>query len=303
MKNKIVKYVALVVASVILSLLAVIPMQKGEVDRSDWMAELDDAASLNSLTIPGTHDSGALHSIAEISGKCQSLSIEEQLKIGVRFLDIRLQLVDNELKVVHSFVDQLTDFDDVLTDITEFVRENESEFLLVSIKEDTSPKRSDREFAEVLEERLLAHPEVNQSCDLPGTVGDARGKVHIIARYKNASIGLPCYNGWKDDAVFELGNIYVQDNYRVSSAEEKIGCIHDAYSVATERKYDLVLNYTSCYLEVGFPPIYAGLPARDINDDTRASVADEYDDGPLGVIVCDFITSELAENIIGRNFK
>ena len=303
MKKNLIKNGALILLSIILTLVAVLPMQKGEADRSDWMRRLDDSASLNSITIPGTHDSGALHSIAEISGKCQSLSIEEQLKIGVRFLDIRLQLVDNELKVVHSFVDQLTDFEVVLEDMTSFIRNHESEFLIVSIKEDASPKRSEKAFAEVLEAMLSSYPEISRSQALPDTVGNARGSIHIVARYENASIGLPCYDGWEDDDTFVLSNVYIQDNYRVSDAEEKISDIRKTYSVALEERYDLVLNYTSCYLSSCFPPIYAGLPAHDINRDTQKALSEEYANSALGVLVCDFITAELAEVIIERNFR
>ena len=302
MNKNIIKYATLIILSIILTLVAVLPMQKGKADMSDWMADLEDDASLNSLTIPGTHDSGALHSLAEISGKCQSLSIEEQLKIGVRFLDIRLQLVDNELKVVHSFVDQLTDFEDVLDDLVAFIRNHEGEFLIVSIKEDASPKRSDRIFADVLEEMLLSYPEINAERALPESVGEARGAIHIVARYKNSTIGLPCYDGWKDDDTFVLGDIYIQDNYRVPNAEEKIADIRSTYSVAMEKNHALVLNFTSCYLETCFPPIYAGLPAHKINRDTQKALLNEYD-GPLGVLVCDFMTTELADVIIGRNFR
>ena len=99
MKNKAIKYSSLLLLTILLPLVAMLPMQKGKADNSSWMMALDDDASLNSISIPGTHDSGALHSLAEISGKCQSLSIEEQLKIGVRFLDIRLQLVGDELNL------------------------------------------------------------------------------------------------------------------------------------------------------------------------------------------------------------
>ena len=303
MKNNILRCVALLLLSVILSIAAVAPMQTGEADNSDWMAALPDGASLNSLTLPGTHDSGALHSIADLSGKCQSLSISEQLKIGVRFLDIRLQLVDNELRVVHSFVDQMTSFADTLSEMANFIRNNGSEFLLVSIKEDASAKNSDKNFTDCLEQLLLSYPEVNTSRELPSTVGAARGGIHIISRYSSATIGLPCYIGWTDDDTFELGGIYVQDNYCVSDTDEKLADIHAAYSVATEEKHALVLNYTSCYLESGFPPIYAGLPAHDVNRDTERTVSMEYADGALGVIVCDFITSQLAEAIIGRNFR
>ena len=302
MKKNTIKYGVALLLSVILTLAAVLPMQSGRADRSDWMGALEDSARLNSLTIPGTHDSGALHSLAEISGKCQSLPIAEQLKIGVRFLDIRLQLVDNELKVVHSFADQLTDFEDVLEDMTAFVRAHASEFLIVSIKEDADPKRSDRPFAEVLEAMLLSHKEVSSARTLPETVGDARGGIHIMARYANASIGLPCYDGWVNDDTFVLGEVYVQDNYRVPDAAEKIADIRKTYAVAQEGTYALVLNYTSCYLASCFPPIYAGLPAHEINRDTLRALSAEYADGPLGVLVCDFITAEHADAIIGRNF-
>ena len=302
MKKSTVKYLSLLLLSVCLSLLAVFPMQRGQADRSEWMSELDDATRLRSLTIPGTHDSGALHSIADVSGKCQTLSIAQQLKIGVRFLDIRLQLAGDKLQVVHSFVDQMTDFEDSLSDMLKFIRNRGSEFLIVSIKEDADAKQSDKNFTEVLEEILLSYPEISTDKALPDTVGEARGKIHIVARYKNATIGLPCYEGWVDDDAFTLGDIYVQDNYCVSDAQEKLASISCAYSVAIKEDHALVLNFTSCYLETGFPPIYAGLPAHDINPATEAAMA-EYAPGPLGVLVCDFMTSELADAIIGRNFK
>jgi 1-phosphatidylinositol phosphodiesterase len=301
MNKNLLKLTALVLSCVVISLLAVAPMQRASANNSDWMKALDDSASLNSLTIPGTHDSGALHSIAQISGKCQSLSIKEQLKVGVRFLDIRLQLVNNELKVVHSFVDQITDFDDVLSDMVEFVRDNKTEFLLVSIKEDADAKRSDINFKDAVEKMLMEYPEVNCSTSLPETVKDARGGIHILARYNGASIGLPCYTGWTDDEAFELGDIYVQDNYRIPNTDEKIADIRSTYSLAMEQKYSLVLNYTSCYLETCFPPIYAGLPAHDINKDTIKAL-EEYPNGAFGILVCDFMTRELADAIIRRNF-
>ena len=303
MKKNILKYLALLLISVIIPLGAVVPMQMGEATNSRWMAELADEASLNSLTLPGTHDSGAIYSIADLSGKCQSLPIREQLKIGVRFFDVRLQLVNNELNVVHSFVDQMTAFKDVLADMAAFIRDNGSEFLLVSIKEDASPKDSDKSFTAVLEELLRSYPEVSGERVLPDTVGDARGGIHILARYRDASIGLPCHVGWSDDATFELDGIYVQDNYCVADTDEKIADIRSTYSVALEGRHSLVLNYTSCYLETSFPPIYAGLPAHTINRDTYTALNEEYGDGALGVIVCDFITSELADAIIGRNFR
>ena len=301
MKKHILLRVATLVLTAVLSVLAVIPLQRAKSNRSDWMANLDDSTPLNALSIPGTHDSGALHSIADVSGKCQTLSITDQLRIGVRFLDIRLQLVGDELKIVHSFVDQQTNFVDTMDDMVTFLRENPSEFLLVSIKEDADPKRSEANFAETLEELLRAYSDiVSDSNALPATVGEARGKLHVIARYADATLGLPCHRGWVDDDSFILNDLYIQDNYRVGSTGEKFYDIVTAYEAATAREHTLVLNYTSCYLSSGFPPIYAGTPAHDIHLWMHESIP--LINGPLGVLVCDFITADLADLIIGRNF-
>ena len=285
-----------------LALFAAIPIRHAKTDQSDWMAELSDSTPLCELTIPGTHDSGALYSIADVFGKCQTLTVADQLKIGVRFLDIRLQPVDNELCVVHSIADQKTKFVDMMADIAAFLRENPSEFLIVSLKQDASPKRSDIAFAESLESLLCEYTDIlNPSAVLPATVGEARGKLHIIARYADAALGLPCYDGWTDDDSFVLNGLYIQDNYRVNSSEEKFFDVVTAFEAAATGEYALVLNYTSCYLTGGFPPIYAGLPTHDIHAWLYESLPLIED--PIGVLLCDFITSDLADLIIGRNFQ
>lgn len=285
---------------IILSLFAVIPLQSAKADNSDWMAELDDERAINTLSIPGTHDSGALHSFGDVFGKCQTLSVGEQMKIGVRFLDVRLQLVGNELKVVHSIADQMTSFNDTLTDMITFLRENPTEFLIVSFKEDADPKRSDIDFAAALEQQLLSYDEVSRSTTLPKTVGEARGKLHVIARYSNATIGVPCGRGWIDDDSFELSGMYIQDNYTVGSSGEKFLDVTNALAIAAKCEYTLVLNYASCYISPSFPPIYAGIPAHDVNYWLAKTLT--LTDDPCGVLLCDFITSDLADLIIRRNF-
>lgn len=297
-KVKIINAICLVIVCAI-ALLATLPLQSAGKDNSRWMGELDDSREINTLYIPGTHDSGATHSIADLSGKCQSLSISEQLRLGVRFFDIRLQLKDNRLVVVHSFVDQNTDFDNALRDMTDFLKENPDEFIFVSFKEDNSAANSDVDFTETLEKMLKGESVVNQETTLPKTVGEARGRLHVISRYYGSTIGVPAYDGWQDSTSFSLGELYVQDKYQVDSADEKIGEIGSAVTVASSGEYALVLNFTSCYYPDGFPPTYAGTPALKINPwliDNLPSM-----NGGC-VFLCDFITSELCEAIIGRNF-
>lgn len=290
---------ALLLAMLTLGTLA--PLQNARTDQSDWMASLSGDRSLGSLSIPGTHDSGALYSLLDVFGKCQTMPVSQQLKAGVRFLDLRLRLVEDELWIYHNFVEQKTDFQTMLEELVRFLREHPSEFLIVSLKEEASPIRSQVSFADTLEAMLSGYPDVvNTARALPETVGEARGMIQILARYGDASVGVPCADGWKDNTSFAIDRIYVQDHYQLSDTSEKIPDIERTFALAASGAYQLVLNYTSCYLSVSFPPAYAGVTALEINPWLRTRLPETT--GPLGVMVCDFMTSELAQLIIERNF-
>ena len=68
---------------------------------SDWMAHLEDSLPLRDVkALPGTHNSGTafccqrapgFHRLAWPWARCQSATIEEQLRFGVRWFDLRWQ--------------------------------------------------------------------------------------------------------------------------------------------------------------------------------------------------------------------
>lgn len=277
-----------------------LPAERAGMDASRWMEGLADDLPLNRVSLPGTHDSGALHSLADAAGKCQSVTVEEQLAMGVRFFDIRLRVQGDRLDVVHSFVDQKTDFRDIMTSFSDFLAENPSEFLVLSLKEDADPVRPAGTFAECAEAVLSDFAE-QMVPGLPGTVGDARGKLCVLARYRRASLGIPAAEGWQDSASFAMGGIYVQDHYAVSGTDVKKEDIRNALAVSDAGEYGLVLNFASCYLTGGFPPMYAAEPAKIINPWLAGELAERK--VCTGVLICDFMTSELAGAIIGTNFS
>ncbi len=301
MKN-IVNYLFSIAIIFAIALFALAPLESPTTHKGvRWMSQLEDDRAINELSIPGTHDSGALYSIADVAGKCQSLSIEDQLYIGVRFLDIRLKLVEDDFRIVHSFVDQRTDFDDTLEDIVEFIEENPTEFLFISIKEDADAKRPEGSFSALLEEELSEYDIISKDRTLPKTVGEARGKIYIISRYADSTMGIPAYDGWADSTSFTLGELYVQDNYKIDNVDTKISDIERTMAVADTCRHGLTLNFTSCYLTSGFPPTYAATPAKDINPWLLERLSKEQ--RPQGVIVCDFITSEISKAIWEVNFR
>ena len=302
-KTKKVFALLVVTLSLIITIFAMVPINKNyKVD--PWMSKVNDSKLITEMSIPGTHDSGATHSFFDVAGKCQDLSIKTQLKIGVRFFDIRLQQVNNKLNVVHSFVDQKTKFENVLEDMAEFVTKYPSEFLIVSIKEDAESKNSIRQFDDLLKDTINVHKGiVSTSRSLPRTLKDAKGKIYFMSRYADSTFGIKAYDGWQDDAAFTLNTLYIQDNYKIDTVEEKIADIEATMEYLKTSKNRLVLNFTSCYLSTGFPPTYAVPPAKQINPwlMNKLNETKESKD-TLGVIVADFITKELAESIYMRNY-
>lgn len=267
---------------------------------SNWMSKLDKKTKITELSIPGSHDSGATHSILDIAGKCQDLSITDQLNIGVRYFDIRLQLVKDKLQVVHSFVSQDLSFESVISSLATFVRDNPYEFVFMSIKEEAKAISSNKKFEDVLKTDLSKYePYISYEDTLPETVWDARGKIHLLSRYKGSTVGVPSYNGWRDDDTFIMGDFYVQDNYDISDVNDKKKDILDTIDYSLNNSDKLVLNFTSAVLDNDFPPLYSGGTARIINPWLKDELKDK--EGSLGIMVMDFVTSELCDLVIRRN--
>lgn len=300
-KNKILIFVIMIVSMIITSVFAFCSFERKYDEISvNWMSKVNDDVNITDLSIPGTHDSGALHSIADVAGKCQDMSISSQLKIGVRFFDLRLQLVNNEFKIVHSFVDQDLKFQTVVEDLYSFIKKYDSEFLIISIKEESSSVNSTLSFEEALIKELKIYEDVFMINDntLPKKVGMARSKIYILSRFYG-EIGIPAYYGWMDDTSFELNDLYIQDNYNISDIDEKKNDILNTIAYARNNQNKLVINFTSCYLDHGFPPLYAGTTALSINPWLKDEITKS--DEKLGIILVDFIDEELSKAIYMRN--
>ena len=105
-------------------------------NRSAWMKGLPDAVPVCQITLPATHDSGAL--LGGEGLQTQDIDIREQLEVGVRGFDIRLQACENgKLGVFHSVQFQETYWEtDVLPAFVDFLKKHPSEMLFVSLKKE-----------------------------------------------------------------------------------------------------------------------------------------------------------------------
>lgn len=253
----------------------------------DWLGQIDDNTPLRDISLPGSHDTMALYSIADLAGQCQTLSLSNQLNLGVRFLDIRLKEDHNALKAVHGFIDQKASFASIDKTVTSFLKKNPSEFIIMSIKEEADPSNSDISFEEALINSLDSDLYLKSQREVPTYLKDIRGKILILSRYKDSTIGIPAYDGWADSTSFTLPNdIYVQDTYQITSKEQKQDEVVKCFN---ESGHALKINFLSAYRTDGFPPSYAMSAAKDINPWINKEI-DKYDD--RGIVLYDYINEK-----------
>lgn len=271
----------------------VVKQKSGSEKYANWMSNLDDNVSLRNINMPGSHDTMALYSIADLAGQCQSLSLHDQLNLGVRFLDIRLKEDHDKLKAVHGFIDQKVSFETITKTIEQFIEKNPSEFIIMSIKEEADPSNSEISFENSLKSYLNKDIYLKDT-ELPSKLGDVRGKVMLLSRYENSTIGVPAYDGWKDSASFTLPNdIYVQDTYQITSTEQKQDEIVKCFN---EAGHALKINFLSAYRTDTFPPSYAVSAAEDINPWINEEI-NKYND--RNIVLYDFVTEENMDCFFG----
>ncbi|KAI3698837.1 hypothetical protein L2E82_42693 [Cichorium intybus] len=133
-------------------------------DRKNWISGLNpEKLHLNKIVWPGTHDSGThkigIKMVSRPFAQCQSLSIYEQLVLGTRLLDIR---VNENRKVCHGIL-ATYGIDVVINDVKKFISETESEIIILEIRTEFG-HNDPPEFEKHLEEQLgeyLIHQDDN----------------------------------------------------------------------------------------------------------------------------------------------
>ncbi|MGW5532450.1 phosphatidylinositol-specific phospholipase C domain-containing protein, partial [Streptomyces xanthochromogenes] len=140
--------------------------QGGAITRSTWMSAIADDTPMQSITIPGTHESGArFPGLSAGFAQCQndSYTIAAQLRDGIRYLDIRCRNYGHSLLIHHGQVYQHASFEDCVRDCHDFLAGNPSETLFMRLKheyhnDDEGDDGSDSGFVERFEEIRQKYP-------------------------------------------------------------------------------------------------------------------------------------------------
>jgi 1-phosphatidylinositol phosphodiesterase len=313
------------------------------------MSELKDETPLSALSIPGTHNSPTCYR-ALPSVRCQAVSPRIQLENGVRFFDVRVQpenllnMNKDGLLLVHSaFPIALLGryyFRELVEEVHNFLAENPSETLIMSVKREGTGNATDAQLSRILkdyyaDDRWYTEPHIP-------TLHESRGKIVLMRRFYlddslkaehgGAGWGINAET-WTDNTPFDTcpsGDICVQDFYEVlepESIEKKItyceAHLERAGAVvcklnnqtSSQAKQPIFLNFLSAsnFWNVGCWPEKIAAILNPTILDYLCRRHDEPDngkqigDGATGIVVCDWAGNngdwDLVRCIVGMNSK
>lgn len=272
---------------------------------ANWMGSIADYKNLASISIPGTHDSGALYEPVYGTAKCQDMTIDEQLAAGVRYLDIRCRHIDDAFAIHHGSVYQNLNFNDVLNSAYSFLNNNPTETILMSVKEEYDPSNNTRSFEQTFDSYIAANPDKWCLDTNIKNLGDVRGKIVLVRRFgASSSKGIDCTN-WADNTAFTINNgsanLRIQDQYVVPDNNAKWSVIQYHFNEAKSQNSSwLYINYTSGYKSIiGIPSI------RTVSDSINPQLLSYFTanaKGRFGITVMDFADNEKCAIIIASNF-
>lgn len=282
------------------------------------LSQLSDDMHISEINIAGTHDSATAYVSMENQARCQDKTIAEQLGMGIRFLDIRLNKKGEEFYLVHSLADCFSDkekrekmtFGEVLEICKSFLRDNPNETLILSIKQDRGI--INRWFFPPFYDKYIGGDE---SCwyleNRVPTLGECRGKLVLMRRcrvwksfYKTAEGGLN-FSFWPDQARKRL------KAKKVILNKNQLALVQDRYGLEPATKWQCCKNYldTAQVSDDKLAVHFISTSAK--TDGNLVGTAEyinkefmKYDLRPsTGWIICDFPTEELIKKIMMSNIE
>lgn len=294
------------------------------INLNEWMKEIDDDKNLFTLSIPGTHDCVTEYVQFPHISQCQDMNISDQLEIGIRALDIRVQSLDERLGMVHGMAKAFNnpgyntaqmDMSDVLQRCYHFLEEHPSEAIIFQFKND-SGKENEKCFNNLFYTYIKGNEGKWYLENRVPSLGECRGKIVLIRRcrmdneneeFTDDNSGID-FSQWveQDTAVPEALTL------ETNSKDSAVFIIQDRFKYKPEPRWsECVLpflearesfngEYVICYLSTAGGNKGPQENARYINP--------MFMDYPLdknkyyGTIYLDFPFTDLTRKIIAHNF-
>ncbi|MFE6052765.1 phosphatidylinositol-specific phospholipase C [Kitasatospora sp. NPDC056446] len=111
----------------------------GPTPLTDWMSAVPGSTSLARMSVPGTHETNAIHGGDYVQTQQDfgdsGRTLAAQLNAGIRAVDVRVRIVEsNKFAIHHGAYYQQANFDDVLQRSQDFLRQHPGETILMRLK-------------------------------------------------------------------------------------------------------------------------------------------------------------------------
>ncbi|MGB6162082.1 MAG: phosphatidylinositol-specific phospholipase C [Pseudonocardiaceae bacterium] len=243
------------------------------VSHPSWMGDISDDIPVTALSIPGTHNSGCTGGLFGFA-QTQDLDLGDQLKAGIRFLDIRLSRCEDDLLVYHDMVYMGKNYTDIQNICANFLGEYPSETILMSIQEESrldsglgrfapseilgklsrgvamNSDRNTRSFEDILKAKTwdyTANSSLFHNFTASHPDDHSRATTHeftsetTLGEVRGKIILLRRFEG-SEDAGLDL--TYWPENQTFRSASPPIHDVHDRHQLLREEdKYELVIAH------------------------------------------------------------
>jgi 1-phosphatidylinositol phosphodiesterase len=251
----------------------------------NWMESIPNEKLVSGLSIPGTHDSCARY--GTFIAECQSWSIDDQLKAGIRSFDIRCRRVLDVFCIHHGLVYQHIHFGDVLNLIEAFLKQHPTEGIIMRVKEEYDPDNPTDTFENIFKKYVDAYPNLFLLLNKVPTMKELRGKIWVLQDGKS----LGSYN-WR--------NLNIQDDYDLgffTSLDKKKQEIRDQMRRANDDTSNTVFaNHCSATGILFQEPLF-------IAKQTNQVIFEGKNYKKIGITIFDFPGEGIIAFIISKNFS
>ena len=276
---------------------------KENLSLTDWMKSLSGDTRICKMSIPATHDSGAL--LGGEGLQCQDITLSQQLEKGIRGFDIRLKADScGKLGVYHSRqYQEITWEDHALPDFLRFLQQHPDEMLVVSVKCEGGSKEGYRELLSASLGKAEHQPFFVRDFHAGITLDECRGKILFLQRSDVGDVypGVRCID-WKDNATFDMP--LLSDDGATAQALVEDVYFHESVAAAPYKADITFENMQACMKEpaasdkwfISFASATA-VPhngPRDFSDVVNGALVEKLKGakGSCGMVLMDFAGSE-----------
>ena len=190
-----------------------------------------------------------------------------------------------------------------MADCFNFLRNNPSEVIIMQLNEENG--ENTRSFGDTCFEYINKNPKGWFLEDRIPSLGEVRGKIVLIRRFRSVKINGIDATDWADNTTFIIRgrtyNIRIQDNYKVEdyAAKERFKKLLD--EAKSSDRNCLYINFSS-----GYHTNFLGIPnIPAVSNRMNPKVIDYCKKAKyksrLGIIPMDFVTKELSSSIVETN--